>query len=175
MGDSHPVIFVPLKTLSKTHYLLDSPSVTSRVMWYGKAFPKSSAVSLQVSSPAPGSTFQLVPRLEGTHPLILFLLPHPQCIVLDTGMHALSCQLWSSIHMKPRFPKKMLQLGSVGEESQFPVSISTQFISGLNLNINTLEGCGTGLKTPWWHGWSNQSHFFSGWTEVCDLQAALMP
>lgn len=41
----------------------------------------------------------------------------------------------------------MLQLESVVEESQFPVSKSTQFISGLNLNINTLEGCGTGLKT----------------------------
>lgn len=41
----------------------------------------------------------------------------------------------------------MPQLGTVVEESQFPVNINTQFISGLSLNINTLEGCGTRLKT----------------------------
>lgn len=173
MGDSHPVIFCAFKH-SESNSLPSWQSISdiTRVLWYGKAFPKSSAVPHQVSSPAPGSTSQLVPRLEGTRPLTLFLVPHLQCIVLDTR-HA--CLIMPAVVRYPHETQASIQLGSVGEESQFPVSISTQFISGLNLNINTLEGCGTGLKTPWWSGWSNQAHFLSGWTKVHDLQAALIP
>lgn len=85
MGDSHPVIFCAFKH-SESNSLPSWQSISdiTRVLWYGKAFPKSSAVPHQVSSPAPGSTSQLVPRLEGTRPLTLFLVPHLQCIVLDT-------------------------------------------------------------------------------------------